>query len=333
MAGFTIRTSALFKSVLFFSACCHLEPVINLSAAGHQSFLIEFRCDFYFSKKKMCRSTNATLGLNNPWLCGTLYIWNYTLLFSFLIAFPGAAVIFLDVLDKIRKSTPLTPSDVFILNITVMDAMYLLLLQPQLYVHADSGNCAFNAYVNFLHALNWCGRPLFLTCVCLECFVAVIYPVKYWGRKDLTFRFLIIVLNWIVTVWYGHHLSQTQLNSSSVAPVIVLIITLPIIVFCDISIVSALMKSGPPGRHIDPQKRRARHVISSSCVITVISYLPPIISWSVLQLPSFLKGKFDSCVILVPVLCISTVGNAVSIIQYVVNTGKLDWLKSWLKSL
>lgn len=281
----------------------------------------------------MCTSTNATLGLNNPWLCGTLYIWKYTLLFSFLIAFPGATVIFVDMLDKLRKRTPLTPSNILVLNITIMDTMYLLLLQPQLYVRKDPENCAFNAFVNFLHALNWCGRPLFLACVCLECYVAVIYPVTYRDKKGLTSRFLIIVSNWILTVSYGFYLSLTQLNTSSLSPVIILMITLPIIVFCDVSIVSALKKSGPPGRSIDPQKRRARQVISSSCIITVISYLPPIISWAVFQLLDFTKNKFDSCVILVPSLCISTAGNAVSIIQHVANSGRLAWLKSWLKCL
>lgn len=288
---------------------------------------------FSFLQNKMCTSTNETIGLNNPWLCEKMYIWIYTLLFSFLLAFPGATAILLDMVDKIRKRTPLTPSNIFFLNITIMDTMYLLLLQPQLYVSADQENCVLNAFVNFLHAFNWCGRPLFLTCVCIECYVAVIHPVTYRARKGLTSRLLITVSNWIVTAIYGFYFALTQFNTSKLTPVIVLILTLPVIVFCDISVLSALKKSGPTGRSMDPHKRRARHVISSSCIITVISYLPSIISWSIFQLQHFKETKFDPCVILVPSFCISTAGNAVSVILHVVNTGKLVWLKSWLKCL
>lgn len=276
----------------------------------------------------MCTLTNATIGLNNPWSCGKLYAWIYTLLCSFLIAFPGAAVVLLDMFDKIRKRTPLTPSDIFTLNIIIMDAIYLLLLQPQLYVSVHQENRALHAFVNFLHSFNWCGRPLFLTCVCLECYVAVIHPVAYRARKGSTSRFLIIVSNWVVTLMYGFYLAWTQLNTCNLTPVAILIVTLPVIVFCDISILSALKKSGPTGRSADPHKRRAQQVISSSCIITVISYLPPIISWSMFQLQPFKEHKFDPCDISVPSLCISTAGNAVSVVLHVVNTGKLDRLKS-----
>lgn len=266
-------------------------------------------------------------------MCGESFIWIYILLFSFLIAFPGASVILLDMLDKIRKRTQLTPSRIFILNITIMDLIYLLLFQPQLYIHNYKGNCALSAFFNFLLAFNWCGRPLFLTCVCLECYVAVIHPVTYRARKGLTSRFLITLFNWIVTVIQGIYFARSQFNTSSLGPILILIMTLPVILFCDISILSALNKPGPTGRSIDPQKRRARQTIISSCFITVISYVPPILSWSMFQLQSFMEKKWDPCPILLPSLCICTTGNALSVILNFVNTGRLDWLKSQLKCL
>lgn len=281
----------------------------------------------------MCTPTNATTGLNNPWSCEKLNIWIYTLFLSFLIAFPGATAILLDILEKIRKKTPLTSHDIFTINIIIMDTIYLLLLQPQLYVSEEQRNCVLNAFVNFLHSFNWCGRPLFITCVCLECYVAVIYPVTYRARKGLISRFLITVLIWILTLVYGFYLAWIQLSTSDISPVVIMIVTLPAIVFCDISICSSLKKSGPTGRSIDPQKRRARQVIISSCIITLISYLPLIISWSVFQLDYFKEKQFDPCPTLVPSMCISTAGNTVSVILHVVNAGKLDWLKTWLKCL
>lgn len=272
------------------------------------------------------------MGINTPLMCGKSPIWGFMLLFSFVVAFPGSVVIFLGKLNKLRK-TPFTPFDVFILNIIIMDNIYLLLLQPQLYLHTDLVNCAYAAYVNFLHAFNMCGRPLLVTCVCLECYVAVLHPVMYRARKGLSSRLLITVAIWILTMIFGCYFAFSNLSTSDLTPVLIIIMTLPVIVFCDVSILSALKKTVPTGRNMDPQKRRALYIIKNSCVITVVSYLPPIISWSILQLEQFKGKNFDPCIILLPALCITTVGNAMSAALHMGKIEKLDWLKSWLKFL
>lgn len=279
----------------------------------------------------MCRSTNTTVGLNNIWMCANSPVWSFTFLFSFVVASPGAALILLGMIDKKRKGTPFTPMDIFISNIIIMDEIYLVFLQPQLFINIDQGKCLYIAFVNFLHAFNLCGRPLFVTCVSLECYMAVIHPITYQARKGLTSRIVLTIANWIITVMHGFYLALTQLSISSILPVMIMITTLPIIVFCDVAILLALKKSGPAGKNTDSQKRRALHLIRNSCIITVVSYLPPIFSWSMFQHQFFMEAKFNHCVIILPSFCITTAGNAASIILYMGNVFKLNWLKSWLK--
>lgn len=213
-----------------------------------------------------------------------------------------------------------------------MDKLYLIGLQPMLYLSTEE-NCIYRAFATFLLAFNICGRPLFVTYVCLECYMAVLHPVTYRTRKGLTSRILIAIATWVVTIMYGLYFVWNSLNLFDLTPVGILITTLPIIVFCDISVWSTLKKSGPTGKPSNPQKRRALRIITSSCIITVISYLPPITSRSILQLEYFKEATFDACVILMPSLCITTAGNAISIQLHVANVGHLHWLKSWLKGL
>lgn len=270
---------------------------------------------------------NTTNGTAIPSDCeSTGIIWKCTVFLSFVFEFPGAAVVLFHMYSKISKGTPLTATDVFVINLTLLDMTFLLLLQPDVYIDVEVINLVYSAFFSFLLSLSMCGRPLFVTCICLECYLAVVHPLTYRTRKSRTHSILVTVAVWIVTVGFGLYFAISRMKLYEFASITVMTAMLPVIIFCDVSIFWTLKRSGPTRRNNDAQKKRVLQSIFNSFVITLISYLPPIINWSSHQFLNLNEATF-SCFVDIPAMCFTIAGNAVSTILHVNNIGKLDWLK------
>lgn len=270
---------------------------------------------------------NTTNGTTLPSDCvSSGIIWKCTVFLSFIFAFPGAVVILFHMCSKISKGTSLTAIDVFVINLVVLDVTFLLLLQPDLYVNVEAIDLAYSAFFSFLLSLGMCGRPLFLTCICLECYLAVVHPLTYRTRKSRTPCILVSVAVWIVTVGFGLYFAISRMKTYELPSIAVMTAMLPVITFCDVSILWTLKRSGPTKRRNDAQKKRVLQSIFNNFVITLISYLPPIFSWSTHEFLNLNKATF-SCFVFIPAMCFTIAGNTVSTILHVNNIGKLDWLK------
>lgn len=254
--------------------------------------------------------------------------WTCFSLSTFLFGFPGAIAVLLDLFQKARKGTTLSPNDVFLLNVTVLDGAYLLFLQVELYNYLFEPNKALTTLAHFLYSFNLCARPLFITCICLDCYVAVVHPVTYRSRKSLTPRVLLAAGVWIVTVAYGCCLLTLPDGALSDFSVIVFfILTLPAIVFFDISILRTLRKPSPSGKDNNPLKKKAMQIVLNNLIITVVAYFPPVITITV----SFcmdLDERIIRC-LLVPLMRTTSVPNVVSIMLHLNNLRRLDWMKFW----
>lgn len=74
---------------------------------------------------------------------------------------------------------------------------------PGVWNYLIGHNWEFECTFNFINALSSTGRPLFMTCMCLDCFQAVVHPITYHLRKGLTYRVLMSVGVWAITVANG----------------------------------------------------------------------------------------------------------------------------------
>lgn len=256
-------------------------------------------------------------------------IWTWTVIISFVFGFPGVAVVLLNMFQKRRKGTPFAPIDIFMLNLAVMDGVYLLFLQSELFLDSQRNDYLYMFFFTFIHAFTMCGRPLFITCICLECYLAVVHPVRYRARKSLTPRFLVAVGVWTVTVAFGFYFAIKNINVWDFIPILFLILTLPVIAFCDFSTLWTLKRSGPGGKN-NPLKMRALRIIINNFIITIVTYFPVTITWLLFQCMNVDVNTFG-CAVLMPILCITVAGHAVSIMLQVNNLGKLDWIKGCLQ--
>ncbi len=246
---------------------------------------------------------------------------------SYVFGIPGAVVVLLDMFQKLRKGTSFTPNDVFVSNLTVMDALFLLFAQHDFYAILFKANLAYDTFITFLYSFNLCGRPLFLVCIALDCYLAVVHPVTYRARKSLTSRILMAVGVWLLTLYTGcHYTIFDDYTPNEIAQIYFFIWSLPIIGFCDLSILWTLKRSSPGGKDIHPQKKKAVQIIVNNLVFCCLSYFPPIVSTMLSYFLSFDKDYYQ-CNVLIPMIRINVIGTIVSVFLQLNNLGKLDWLK------
>lgn len=101
------------------------------------------------------------------------------------------------------------------------------------------------------------------------------------------------------------------------------IVTIIIIGICDVFIFHALVKSDPGRKNIHPKKLRAIQTLVNSLVITVISYLPPVLLVAI-GMPLISDLTTFMCIIGLPGTITSASGSAVMPLLHINNIGKFD---------
>lgn len=244
----------------------------------------------------------------------------------FAFGLPASVAILWEMFKTHRRGTPFTPNTFFILNLTTMDVVFLVFIPPGLLNHFIWRRWEFEACWNFVFALNTCGRPLLMACICLDCYLAVVHPITYHKRKRLTPRVVMAGIVWALTIACGivyFFFYKLFFTMFSTVP---LIITIIITGICDSFILYTLgCKSDPGRKNIHPQKQRAIQTVINSLVMVVLSYLPPIILLSIR--PLFGSFNIFLCTVGIPLTITSTLGSAVMPILHLNTLGKFDRFK------
>lgn len=165
-----------------------------------------------------------------------------------------------------------------------------------------------------------------MTCICLDCYLAVVHPITYRVRKGLTSRVLMSAAVWVVTVMHSVWYIVIDYHDSSILNILAYVITIPVIVVCDVFIFRALKRPDPAGRDIHPQKQKALQIITNSLIMALLSYLLPVLVYISGKLAPIELNVFV-CSVLFPSYICPTMGSAIMPILYLSNLGKLNW--SW----
>lgn len=245
----------------------------------------------------------------------------------FVLGFPACVVILWDMFKTHRNGTPFTPNRFFTLNITIMDIIFLVLIPPGVLNHLIWEIWVVEAIWNAIFALNACGRPMLMACICMDCYLAVVHPITYHQRKSMTLRVVMVGIVWTWTVGFGIIFFLFYKLYFSMVSIVSFLIAIVIIAICDSVILRALVKSDPGRKNIHPQKQRAIQTLINSLVITLFSYLPPLLLVVIgkLLISSFITFM---CVIAIPVTVTSSLGSAIMPILHLSNNPKLGCFKN-----
>lgn len=218
----------------------------------------------------------------------------------------------------------------FMIKLTISDLFYLLVIPFSVINYMEWGLLAF-LYINrFTVAFIQSSRPLFMACTCVDCYFAVVYPIAYkTSKKSGTIRILASLIAWLLTLCFSSY-NCTEIYSMQFAIYSApLLLVLPVIAFCDISILQALRKPGPTEKNkTNPLKKRALHTILNSLVVTLIVYLPPVVIFSFAHVISV---KIYFCKVFIFGYLFSMCGTCIMTFLYLDSIGKLVCMKKLLK--
>lgn len=277
------------------------------------------------------RSQSLTFNLSEPsedmfGHCGDLIagiiVWASLSALCSLVGCPACVAVLWELFQKHKAGAPVTPNDVFTLSLTIMDLVFLFFV--------PFGLCNFLLWEirsvqmlsSFLYSFNLAGRPLLTACICLDCYLAVVHPVTYRTNKSLLPRVLMVAAVCAVTMVQGTVFIVIDDLDHSPWAMFVYVIALPVIVISDASILWTLKKSYRGGGDLHPRKKKALQIITNSMVMTVTSYVPPVLVYTLGQL-IISDDKEYECFLAIPILITPTAGSAIMPLLYLGNLGSL----------
>lgn len=168
-------------------------------------------------------------------------------------------------------------SDIFLGCLAFMD-IYFGVMTPfsliNLY-HWHSKN-VWSA-LKFSYGVKDTSGPLFLSCICLDRFVAVLFPVAFGQLKHIKYRLSLSALVFCLTFAYSAAKTVGGLPNFEKVFSGEVLATFSWMVMCNISILWALKKSKGVGKdEIHPLKRKAFKTVLCILLIIVCNYLPPV---------------------------------------------------------
>lgn len=254
---------------------------------------------------------------------GSKYTWAFFTLFCFVLGFPASVAILWELFKMHRNGAPFTPNRFFILNISIMDAAFLVLIPAGVLNHLIWKFWPMEACWNGAYALNLWGRPLLMACSCLDCYLAVVHPITYHNMKSMTPRIWAVAIVWMWTLTFSIISIMFYKFFFTLWSIVPFVIAITVVGICDCFIFHTLVTSDPHRKNV--QKQRAIQTLFNSLVITIFTYLPPVILITIgvyaIEYVAFV------CVIAIPMTVMSSLGSVLMPILHLINTRKCNYFK------
>ncbi|XP_072539434.1 P2Y purinoceptor 1-like [Salminus brasiliensis] len=173
-----------------------------------------------------------------------------------------------------RKSDGST-SDIFIFNLAGLDAFFCLMTLVDLINRLYLNDYRIWYIQRFAYGVKDM-TPLFLTCICLDRYVAVVHPIVFTGIRDNRIRTGVSVVVWGLVLAYS--LTKSIVGVMSVNEVFsgLILSAFFLMVFCNLSIIWVLRKSVAGKEVMNPVKKKAFKMVIIVLAIIVVNYLPPV---------------------------------------------------------
>ncbi|XP_055366903.1 G-protein coupled receptor 4-like isoform X1 [Betta splendens] len=173
------------------------------------------------------------------------------------------------------KKSDASTSDAFIFNLALLDAFFCLTTPLDLVnrmLLEDSHLWYFQRFAYGMKDL----APLFLVCICLDRYIAVVFPVLFTSIRDTNIRTGVSVVVWGLILAYG--LGKCILGHPKVNGIFsgVILFAFAFMVFCNISVIWVLHRSVAGKEVMHPVKKKAFKMVLMVLVIIIATYLPSV---------------------------------------------------------
>ncbi|XP_048380236.1 lysophosphatidic acid receptor 6-like [Stegostoma tigrinum] len=203
-----------------------------------------------------------------------------------------------------RKKGSFSPSDVFMINLATIDLIFAALLPFKVVYHALENDWIFGEVAckitGSLFFANMYGSTLFLTCICVDRYIAVVHPIRSLQLRKTRYRVITCCLIWLLLACVllcltiggpltskfpnGKTACLENFNAKSwnrrisgisiVAAVIGFFIPLVIIIICYPLIAKKLLEHNVGKDTVHTVKRRALRTVLLVLVVFLICFVP-----------------------------------------------------------
>ncbi|XP_017569585.1 uracil nucleotide/cysteinyl leukotriene receptor [Pygocentrus nattereri] len=166
-------------------------------------------------------------------------------------------------------------SDIFIVHLAVLDTFFCLIPPMEL------ANLVYLTTSNTWYALRFFygikdSSPLFLSCICLDRYMAVRHPITFTRLKDRPHRPVCAGVMWLIILAYAVLKCMGTIPNFDKVFTVMILAAFTFMVFCNISILWALKQSGPGRDEMHPVKKKAFKMVLIILAIIVFNYFPPV---------------------------------------------------------
>ncbi|CAL8406402.1 unnamed protein product [Arctogadus glacialis] len=166
-------------------------------------------------------------------------------------------------------------SDIFIQQLAVLDVFFCL-TPPLELVNIVYLTSSVPWYVlRFFYGIKDTS-PLFLACICLDRYMAVLHPITFTKLKDRHHRAILAAGVWLVVLAYAAAKCKGDIPNFDKVFTVIILATFAFMVFCNMAILWALRQSGPGRDEMHPVKKRAFKMVLIILAIIVFNYFPPV---------------------------------------------------------
>ncbi|XP_060798485.1 G-protein coupled receptor 183-like [Neoarius graeffei] len=192
--------------------------------------------------------------------------------FNFVIGLPANILV---IVILIRNQHDPSTSDIFLGCLAFMDAYFGLMVPISFlnlfYWKSKEGWSA----LKFSYGVKDTSGPLFLSCICLDRFVAVIFPIAFGQLKHIKYRITLAVFVLCLTFAYASAKTIGGIPHFERIFTGEVLATFTWMVICNLSILWALKRSRGSGKdEMHPMKKKAFKMVLSILCIIIFNYLP-----------------------------------------------------------
>ncbi|XP_030638434.1 G-protein coupled receptor 35 [Chanos chanos] len=237
--------------------------------------------------------------------------------FNLAIGFPtNMLVIWLVASRKSEGST----SDIFIFNLAILDAYFCLMTPIEMVNRLYLGDEGIWYFQRFSYGVKDTA-PLFLTCICLDRYMAVVHPILFTGIRDNSIRAGVSAIVWGLIL--ANALTKSILGVMSVSELFggIILSAFAIMVFCNLSIIWVLRKSVAGKEVMNPVKKKAFKMVITVLVIIVVNYLPPV---ALMPFASYYSFVAFRCQISISVFSIMDLSCSIEPVLYLSKMEKMN---------
>ncbi|XP_064179499.1 P2Y purinoceptor 1-like [Anguilla rostrata] len=229
--------------------------------------------------------------------------------FNLAVGFPSNITVMWQVA---RKKSDSSTSDIFIFNLAISDAYFCLMTPIELVNSLLLNDKHIWYFQRFAFGIKDT-TPLFLTCICLDRYLAVVHPIVFTSIRDNKIRVALSMLVWGLMLAYA--LSKSVLGRDKTINVFtgLILAAFTIMVFCNLSIIWILRKSVMGKEKMHPMKKKAFRTVLITLAIIVFNYLPPVALFPFTEYYSIVEFK---CQISITVYSIMDLSSSIGPLLY-----------------